>query len=67
MNLREIGWEGVDWIHMAQDIDQCLALVNMVNKPSGSIECWEFLVWLSNCWLLKKYSAPWKLISFLVI
>jgi len=22
MNLREIGWEGVDWIHLAQDRDQ---------------------------------------------
>jgi glycine cleavage system protein P-like pyridoxal-binding family len=30
MNLREIGWEGVDWIHMAQDREQCQALVNIV-------------------------------------
>jgi hypothetical protein len=22
MNLRKIGWDGVDWIHMAQDTDQ---------------------------------------------
>jgi hypothetical protein len=22
MNLREIGWEGVDWIHLTQDKDQ---------------------------------------------
>jgi len=22
MDLREIGWEGVDWIHVAQDKDQ---------------------------------------------
>jgi hypothetical protein len=22
MDLREIGWEGVDWIHLAQDRDQ---------------------------------------------
>jgi hypothetical protein len=21
MNLKEIGWEGVDWIHLAQDWD----------------------------------------------
>jgi hypothetical protein len=26
--LREIGWEGVDWIHLAQDTDQWRALVN---------------------------------------
>jgi hypothetical protein len=22
MDLREIGWEGVDWMHLAQDRDQ---------------------------------------------
>jgi hypothetical protein len=22
MDLREIGWEGMDWIHLAQDRDQ---------------------------------------------
>jgi hypothetical protein len=30
MDLREIGWEGVDWIHLAQDRNQCQALVNTV-------------------------------------
>jgi hypothetical protein len=30
MNLMEIGWEGVDWMHLAQDRDQCQALVNMI-------------------------------------
>jgi len=30
MNLREAGWEGVDWIHLAQDRDQWRALVNTV-------------------------------------
>jgi hypothetical protein len=29
-NLREIGWKGVDWIHLAQDRDQWQALVNTV-------------------------------------
>jgi hypothetical protein len=28
--LREIGWDGVDWIDMAHDRDQWRALVNMV-------------------------------------
>jgi hypothetical protein len=27
MHLREIGWDGVDWIDMAQDRDQWRALV----------------------------------------
>jgi hypothetical protein len=30
MDLREIGWEVVDWIHLAQDRDQWRAVVNMV-------------------------------------
>jgi hypothetical protein len=28
MDLREIGWNGVDWINVAQDRDQWRALVN---------------------------------------
>jgi hypothetical protein len=30
MDLREIGWDDVDWIHLAQDRDQWRALVNTV-------------------------------------
>jgi hypothetical protein len=30
MDLREIGWDGVDWIELAQDRDQWRALVNTV-------------------------------------
>jgi hypothetical protein len=30
MDLREIGWQGVDWIHLAQDKDQLQAAVNTV-------------------------------------
>jgi hypothetical protein len=30
MDLREIGWSGVEWIDMAQDRDQWRALVNTV-------------------------------------
>jgi hypothetical protein len=44
MDLREIGWDGVDWIDMAQE-------------PSGSIKCWGVLEGLHNWWLLKG-SAP---------
>jgi hypothetical protein len=32
MDLREIGCEGVDWMHLAQDRDQCRRLVNTVMK-----------------------------------
>jgi hypothetical protein len=30
INLREIGWDGVDWIHMSQDREQWRALVSRV-------------------------------------
>jgi hypothetical protein len=30
MDLREIGWDGVDWIDMVQDRDQWRVLVNTV-------------------------------------
>jgi hypothetical protein len=30
MDLREIGWRGVEWIHLAQDRDRWLAVVNAV-------------------------------------
>jgi hypothetical protein len=30
MDLREIGWSGMDWIDLAQDKGQWRALVNMV-------------------------------------
>jgi hypothetical protein len=30
MDLREIGWDDVDWIHLAQDRDQWRALVSRV-------------------------------------
>jgi hypothetical protein len=30
MDLREIGWSGMDWIDLAQDRDQWRALVNTV-------------------------------------
>jgi hypothetical protein len=30
IDLREIGWDGMDWIDLAQDRDQSRALVNTV-------------------------------------
>jgi len=32
MNLTETGWEGVDWMHLAQDRNHWWALVNTVMK-----------------------------------
>jgi hypothetical protein len=53
--LREVGWDGVDWLDMAQYRDQWRTLVN---TPSGSIRCWENLAWLQNWRLPKKGLAP---------
>jgi hypothetical protein len=30
MDLREIVWDGVDWMYLAEDRDQWWAIVNMV-------------------------------------
>jgi hypothetical protein len=32
MYLREIGWGGMDWINLAEDRNQCKALVSMVMR-----------------------------------
>jgi hypothetical protein len=39
MGLEEMGCEGIDWIHLAQDSK----LVKARNKPSGCIKGGEFL------------------------
>jgi hypothetical protein len=36
MDLKEIGWEDVDWIYLAQDRDQWQTCEY---EPSGSIKC----------------------------
>jgi hypothetical protein len=35
MDLREIGWDGMDWIDLAEDRDQWRALVNTVMNLRG--------------------------------
>jgi hypothetical protein len=36
MDLKEILWEDVDWINLAEDRENWWALVNAVIKPRGS-------------------------------
>jgi hypothetical protein len=44
MDLREIVWEGVDWMHLVQDRDQWLALLGEHGiEPMCSIKGREYL------------------------
>jgi hypothetical protein len=40
--VKEIGWKGVDWIHLAQGRGQWRAVVNIDNEPSDSIRGRKF-------------------------
>ena len=44
--MKEIRQEGVHWIHVAQDRDQCQALVNQVNNFWIPYNVWNF--WLDE-------------------
>jgi hypothetical protein len=41
MDHREIGWGGIDWIDLVQDMNQWRGSCEHGNEPSGSIKCWE--------------------------
>jgi hypothetical protein len=43
IDLREIGWGGMKWVDLAQDRDQCKALLKNGDEPAGSLNCWEVL------------------------
>jgi hypothetical protein len=60
MDLREIGWEGVDWIHMVQDRDQLQAHVDMVMNLWVPQKVGGFCVKLSDSQFLKRDSATWR-------
>jgi hypothetical protein len=48
-DVRVIGWESVDWFHLAQDREGPVAgSCEHGNEPSGSIEVREFLDYLSD-------------------
>jgi hypothetical protein len=36
--VKEIGWEGVDWIQLSQDADQWRAYVKPVMNPPASVK-----------------------------
>jgi hypothetical protein len=44
MDLREIGWDDMDWIDLAQDKDQWRALFNTVMNLWVPQNAWKFLI-----------------------
>jgi len=44
MDLRDRGWDGVEWIHLAHDGDQWRALMNTVVKLRVSCNAGNFLM-----------------------
>jgi hypothetical protein len=43
MDLQEIGWEDMNWIHLGQDRDKAGSCEQHHNEPSDSIKCGNFL------------------------
>jgi len=43
MDLQEVGYEGLDWIQLAQDGDRLVSTCECGNEILGSIKCGEFL------------------------
>jgi hypothetical protein len=43
MDLRDLVLEGVDWVHLAQDIGPVVGSCEHDNEPSGSIKRGNFL------------------------
>jgi hypothetical protein len=52
MDLREIGWEDVDWTHLAQDRDQWRTVVNTVMGLGVPLKAGNFLF----SWVIISFS-----------
>ena len=55
-NSKELGHEDMDWINLAQDRVQWLAIVNTVMNPWVLQKVRNFL--MCEHWHLKKYDSP---------
>jgi phenylalanine-4-hydroxylase len=49
MDLKEVRWEGMDFIEPAYDRDRWRTLCECGNEISGSLKCGEFLNYLTTC------------------
>jgi hypothetical protein len=56
MDIKQIVWEIVEWIHLAQ-VGDVVGSCENGNELSASIKCGEFLDQLRTCQLSKKDSA----------
>jgi hypothetical protein len=66
MELRGLGWGGVDWNYLAQDRDQWRALVNMVMNLRVP---WHFGNFLSSCIIggFSRRAQPHEVIQYACI
>jgi hypothetical protein len=58
MDDREVGWDDIDWIDLAQDMEQWSNLVNIAINVLVSIKVMEIIECLHNWRLDEKGSAP---------
>lgn len=58
MDLKEIGWDGVHWVHVAQDRDPWRGFVNTVMNLGVSNKDTGILGHLGDYQLLKKDPDP---------
>jgi hypothetical protein len=52
MNLGEIGWDGIDWVDLAQDSDQWRALMNTVMNLRVPLNAGKF----SSSYIIGSFS-----------
>jgi hypothetical protein len=57
INIKEIGWDGVDYVAVAQSSGKWRAVVNTVINLVGSSTCGEFVDQVRNCKIPKKNSV----------
>jgi hypothetical protein len=54
MDLRGIGWDGMDWIDLAQDRDRLRALVNTIMNLQVPLNAGKFLSSCTTCDFSKR-------------
>jgi hypothetical protein len=63
MDIKEIKWEDVDWILLAEDGDQWRVVMNTVMNHRISTKSWEILEWLKDGYCLKGRLFSMELVA----